>query len=273
MPIGFDDTTNETQEYKDFIEKFKPKKTTDDCYTPPNIYEVVRNWAMNEHGLEGRPVIRPFFPGGDYEAEEYPEDCVVIDNPPFSILSQICRFYDKRGIDYFMFAPSLTLFSTNSGKSNYVVSGSGITYENGATVATGFVTNLGTNRIVLSPTLAHQLAEANRENTKPATELPKYTYPDNVVTSALLHKFIKKGVELRIPREEAAFVRALDHQREKGKAIFGGGFLLSERKTAEKVAIEGEVAEKTAAEKWRLSAREREIIAGLRPEMNNDWMR
>ena len=39
--IQFDDTTNETREYAEFIEKFKPKKTTDDCYTPGNIYDVV----------------------------------------------------------------------------------------------------------------------------------------------------------------------------------------------------------------------------------------
>ena len=28
-------------EYEQFVEKFKPKKTTDDCYTPPEIYEVI----------------------------------------------------------------------------------------------------------------------------------------------------------------------------------------------------------------------------------------
>ena len=31
--------------YEEFVEKFKPKKTTDDCYTPPGIYAVVRDWA------------------------------------------------------------------------------------------------------------------------------------------------------------------------------------------------------------------------------------
>lgn len=25
----------ENKEYETFVEKFKPKKTTDDCYTPP----------------------------------------------------------------------------------------------------------------------------------------------------------------------------------------------------------------------------------------------
>lgn len=28
-------------DYDSFLEKFKPKKTTDDCYTPANIYEAV----------------------------------------------------------------------------------------------------------------------------------------------------------------------------------------------------------------------------------------
>ena len=27
--------------YQAFVDKFKPKKTTDDCYTPENIYKVV----------------------------------------------------------------------------------------------------------------------------------------------------------------------------------------------------------------------------------------
>lgn len=90
--IQFDDTTNESKEYAEFIEKFKPKKTTDDCYTPGNIYDVVLSFAVKEYGLEGREVLRPFYPGGDYENTDYPDGCVVIDNPPFSILSKICAF-------------------------------------------------------------------------------------------------------------------------------------------------------------------------------------
>lgn len=26
-------------EYEGFVDKFKPKKTTDDCYTPPAVYQ------------------------------------------------------------------------------------------------------------------------------------------------------------------------------------------------------------------------------------------
>ena len=33
------------EEYQKFVDKFKPKKTTDDCYTPANIYEAVLSWV------------------------------------------------------------------------------------------------------------------------------------------------------------------------------------------------------------------------------------
>ena len=84
------DDTKENEEYRAFVDKFKPKKTTDDCYTPPNIYEAVKTWVVNEYHIsKDTPIIRPFYPGGDYEHYDYPEGCVVIDNPPFSILSKI----------------------------------------------------------------------------------------------------------------------------------------------------------------------------------------
>ena len=276
--ITFDDTKNESAEYAAFVDKFKPKKTTDDCYTPPNIYEAVLGWAVREYRLEGRQVLRPFYPGGDYESEEYPEGCVVIDNPPFSIVSKICRFYEERGVDYFLFAPALTLFSTAAGSSNYIVVDAGITYENGATVQTGFVTNLGPYRVHLAPELHELLKLENAKNTKPEAELPKYEYPDHVITPAHLQRIVKRGVGLRVLREDATFIRALDSQRERKKAIFGGGFLLSERAAAERAAAERAAAERAAAERaaaeraaaeranvhiWELSDRELACIQEL----------
>ena len=100
------------ESYEEDVEKIKPKKTTDDCDTPPAIYEAVKDWAVKEYGIDPAKVVRPFYPGGDYERFAYPEDCVVLDNPPFSILAKILRHYDKRGIAYFLFAPTLTLFSS-----------------------------------------------------------------------------------------------------------------------------------------------------------------
>ena len=52
-------------EYEAFVEKFKPKKTTDDCYTPENVYEAVAGWVADEYGRDRAGFLRPFWPGKD----------------------------------------------------------------------------------------------------------------------------------------------------------------------------------------------------------------
>lgn len=49
-------------DYGAFVEKFNPKKTTDDCYTPPQVYEAVRDWACGEYGIDPSKVVRPYYP-------------------------------------------------------------------------------------------------------------------------------------------------------------------------------------------------------------------
>jgi hypothetical protein len=69
---------------------------------------------------------------------------------------------------------------------------------------------------------------------------------------------------LTIKREDSQYVRYLDSQKEYGdKAIFGSGYLLSEKAAAEKAAAEKAAAEKAAAHVWELSEREWEIIKSL----------
>ena len=247
-----------SEDYEKFVDKFKPKLTTDDCYTPQNIYEAIRDWAVKHYGLQGAPVVRPFYPGGDYEHEPYPDGCVVIDNPPFSILSQICRFYTERGIQFFLFAPALTLFGIAAGTCNYLPMSCRITYENGADVRTSFVTNLGDWKIETVPELWRRVDELNTQNTcKGAAELPGYTYPDCVMTPIRIAP-TAKWQALRVRAEDASFIRALDAQRDHGKAIYGAAFLLSEKAAAEKAA-----AEKREQFVWALSDREKEIVAAL----------
>ena len=38
--------------YEEFVEKFKPKKTTDDCYTPSEIYEVIKDWVCKRYNID-----------------------------------------------------------------------------------------------------------------------------------------------------------------------------------------------------------------------------
>jgi hypothetical protein len=254
--------------YEEFVDKFKPKLTTDDCYTPPAVYAALTEWIdANIMPLDGVQVLRPFYPGGDYEHADYPEGAVVIDNPPFSILAQIIRFYADRRIPFFLFAPTLTLFSACVAERpdvTFIVPAAQLTYDNGASIATSFVTNMlsdGT-KVWMPSGLRGRLEEACKP---PLYEkwggLPVYVYPDNVISSALLGVITKGSRDLRISRDECTYIRRLDSQREAKKSIFGNGFLLSDKAAAAWAAAR----EAAAREKlvWPLSERERDIINKL----------
>lgn len=248
-------------DYEAFVDKFKTKKTSDDCYTPPLVYEAVKRWVdENMMSLEGVEICRPFCPGGDYENYDYPEGCLVLDNPPFSILSQIKRFYHERGIKYFLFAPSLTLCSSGAQDETYVVSGYDIEYANGAKISTSYVTNIESEaRLIVSGTLsdmikaAEKQAKAEKDEWRPSV----YVYPETVTSAALLQKISCRGggVDLRIGKDECQFIRRMDSQAAKGKTIFGNGWLLSESAAA--------AAARANAIEWELSDREKEIIKRL----------
>lgn len=215
-------------DYDGFVEKFKPKLTTDDCYTPLQIYEIIKTWAVEKYGLQGRSILRPFKPGGDYEAEEYPEGCVVIDNPPFSILRKIKDFYIANHVDFVLFAPTLTLFSSTDNAVNYVQVNAPIRYHNGAIVNTSLVTNLGDNFIETAPDLRRRIVETQKKSPiKANTASKKYVYPEHVISSALLDKYVKHVQPFVLKRSEAYFVKTLDSQRAAKKGIYGGGISLA----------------------------------------------
>ena len=147
-PIVFHD-------YESFVAKFQNKeKTTDDTYTPPEVYDAVLAYVRSIYPMEGKEILRPFYPGGDYEHAEYPEDGVVIDNPPFSMFTKICKFYSERRIPFFLFGPGLTIFSCLKYCSAVVVA-SQIRFHNGAVVKCNFATNLlGDVLVTISPELS-----------------------------------------------------------------------------------------------------------------------
>ena len=240
------------EEYEAFVDKFKQKLTTDDCYTPPAVFDAVRDF-VDQHitPLKGKTVVRPFVPGGDYEHYDYPANGIVIDNPPFSILSKILRFYHDNSIPFFLFAPSLTLFTAPDCDLTYIVTSADVEYENGASVLTGFITNLVAGlRIWVCPELGKAIADAQADEDKTKQQC---IYPDNIVTSAILGKIAKRGVELKIPKVACEYIHESDSAKEQGRGLYGGGFILAERAAAERAA----------ATKLLLSDRERAIIARL----------
>lgn len=248
-------------DYDGFVDKFKPKKTTDDCYTPPEVMEVVNAYVEKRWGLDRSRFVRPFFPGGDYENADYPDGCVVVDNPPFSMLARIKRFYLERRIPFFLFCPSLTAFNSWDERCDVIVCDAFITYENGANVRTAFVTSLPTDCVAENePTLGSEISRVSDVLGKRGKKkLPKYIYPDSVLTAARLQWLASHQTELKVRRGECCKIDSLDAQRAEGKAIFGGGLLLSERAAAERAAAECAAAERAAAERWQLSDRERRM--------------
>ena len=231
-------------DYDGFVEKFKPKKTTDDCYTPPAVYEAVLEYVdRNVTPLEGRDVARPFWPGGDYERHEYPQGCIVIDNPPFSITSQIVRFYVRHGIDFFLFCDGLTCthLSNVPQVALHIVNKS-VVFENGAQVMVAFVTNVRPHgeRIVLAGELEAALRVACKQ---PNKEKKKLVYPPEVVSGALLKKYVSLGRNVTISETQCAPIA-------RHEAPFGGGFM---------------VTSQVAYELERERERERERLTERRP--------
>lgn len=259
MGLATSQNKEKFEDYEGFVEKFKPKKTTDDCYTPPLVYEAVADWVANEYKLDKTKLVRPFFPNGDYEKMDY-SGGIVVDNPPFSILSKIVRFYVERDIKFFLFAPTLT--SCRYGDFCTVLPiGVDVEYENGAVVCTSFVTNLEPHKIRArtSPTLYKAIDEANRANKATLkNHIPKYIYPLELVTTAAIYSYARYGIEFVVPRSSSVRVSALDSQRADKKTIFGCGWLVSEQVKAER----------EKAERWTLSKRELEIIAKMTQAQN-----
>lgn len=254
------------ESYEDFTEKFKHKMTTDDCYTPEPVYEVVRRWAVREYGIDESRIVRPFYPGGDYEHYEYQKGCVVLDNPPFSKLKTIIRFYDEREIDYFLFAPTLTILSTiaNTGAAG-IVSAIKVKYENGATVNTSFVSNMEPALVRSAPVLRNEIKRAQREQKgrKTPAKRPdgqRYEYPEEVLRSMDIEAYSKAQIDFRVPREDGMIIWRLDEQRAAGKELFGRGVLLSQKGHKARAAADARLREARKVIRWELSERERKII-------------
>ena len=260
------------EEYNEFLEKFEQKKTTDDCYTPDNIYDVVADWVAEKYHKRREDFVRPFYPGGNYQAFHYKPESVVVDNPPFSILAEIVDWYAEHNIGFFIFAPGLIALNYATRPTvTIVISHASVTYENNATVRTSFLTNLEDPSIVAftAPELHDRIEEINKLNQKALhAELQVHDYPEEVANIARLGYIAEHGQRYVVKRDEATFIRALDAQKEQGGGIYGGALLCSvnaaaERAAQEKAAEERKRHEDARANRWKLSDREAAIVQAL----------
>ena len=255
--------TSNNPEYDAFVEKFKPKKTTDDCYTPPEVYNAVANFVANEYALDKKKFVRPFWPGGDYQRYEYGPDSVVVDNPPFSIITSICKWYQDNGIKFFLFAPALTLFnSIRHDGVCAVVSNSQIVYENGAKVRTEFLTNLDSAKVRTAPALTRALEYVEKaRQAKP--KLPVYHYPVECLTWSKVALLARGYSDFKLVPKECKVIRVLDSQRPHKKNLFGAGVLIGEAAQERYKTAMNNYKRETYV--WQLSEREKEIVKTLSP--------
>lgn len=209
-----------SENYDEFVEKFEPKKTTDDCYTPPAIYEAVKDYVLDKwEDLEGYKIERPFYPGGDYQkdAESYDDKTVVIDNPPFSILSKIVDYYIEHNIKFFLFAPTLTALTYANRDITIVAINEDIIYENKAKVKTCFITNMESPyKVIWCQELHDKIVEAQPHRMK----FPKTFRDPGVYT---MTDFIRE-------KRSVKKVDVIEHVRKnsKGKTYFGTALHIKE---------------------------------------------
>ena len=243
-------------DYESFIAKFTDKpKTTDECWTPRDVYEAVVKYVGEVYPLEGKQLLRPFYPGGDYEAAEYPADGIVIDNPPFSIFSKIVRFYLDRDIPFFLFGPALTMSCVCKYGVTAVFTGENIRFSNGAVINISFISNLFGDIVAMSaPRLGELLAACASQNIK--ANLPSYSYPAELLRPCELQTMASDGVEFAVRRSECRIARTLDNMP-KGKNLFGEAFL-----TTTSIGKAKEKAKERAKDviPVQLSDRERSLI-------------
>lgn len=250
------------EDYDGFVNKFKAKKTTDDCYTPPTIYEIVKEWTVQKFGLQGCEIMRPFYPGGDFINERYGKNCVVIDNPPFSIMKKICDWYNEHGVRYLLFCPALSSLYSNA---TFVAVRTQIRYENNAQVNTAFVTNMAGGLIAMTaPDLSKALnEEIKRLRADSVKVCRKVAFPDSVLRVFDLQRLAHNGVYFEVSQSEGVVCsKVCDY------SAFGNSILISEgckqrRKVAEIEARNNTKREVEEKELLRLSYSDIEIINKL----------
>lgn len=201
----------------------KKKRTSDDIMTPEANYEAVKNWAIDRFGLEGKRIVRPFWPGADYTTEEYDDDTIVIDNPPYSIERQIIRWYCQHNVRFFLYCNGLTAIHCYTTKSETLPVGLVLVKDsiafNESMVNVGFVTNLlEPGQLLLSGTLNDAISKSQKRMNRGK----KRSYPEHIYTAAALGKLGRDGIDTMVQMN-----KYVTHTPD-GRHIYGGGIRIDD---------------------------------------------
>ena len=260
-------------EYQEFVKKFEAKRTTDDCYTPDVVYDAVADWVASEYNVSRANFVRPFYPGGDYQKEKYKTTDIVVDNPPFSIMSEILKFYKANGIKFFLFGPHLTLFSNTSADFTCLPIGVPVTYKNGANVNTSFITNMEPEEIRFrsEPRLYAAVKAATMEYRKEiSNKQADYAYDKHLFLTSHLCTMSLLGYDFKVTREESELISKLHSQEGKDTAIFGHAYIVSEAAYQRRMEFEKERAQREA-EKLLERAKQKEEQTTIWPMSDVEW--
>lgn len=197
--------------------KYNSRKVNDEFITPPEVYEIVKNYFIKEFNIDETKtrIIRPFYPGGDFEKEDYSGDCLVLDNPPFSLESVICDYFEERNIKYILFAPTKSLF-THTGNHGYVELGLPILYSKKPEINTSFITNLCKD-IRTAPSLYYNLREEEAKRLNKKIQ-PKYIYDKKYKRFYDYTVMNKKGIKYSVDNYKMKYI--LSNQNEEKVNVY-----------------------------------------------------
>lgn len=228
--------------YKYCITNGRNINTNDECYTSPEVYDTALEYAVERYHLRGKHIVRPFVPSGNYQQYVYGKNDVVIDNPPFSMTTEITKWYINHDIPFFLFINGLYAVSTSRGihgKATVIATNATVSFYHkpkNKAVKLGFVTNLEPKNIVIRGDLALN----NKLNSLAKKTLNKFKYPENVIRNSDILKAICRGVELELTTYNSLFEDNLDYNKEhKLNAVHGGCYIVDDNVYDEyKAAIE-----------------------------------
>ena len=251
--------------YKYCITNGRNINTYDECYTSPEVYDTVLKYAVERYHLQDKHIVRPFVPSGNYQQYVYDENDVVIDNPPFSMTTEITKWYINHDIPFFLFINGIYAVSLSRGlhgKATVIATNANVSFyhkPNNKVVKLGFVTNLEPKNIVIRG----DVALTNKLNSLVKKKaLNEYKYPENLIKNSDILSAIRRGVELQLTTNNCLFEDNLDYNKEhKLNAVHGGCYLVDDNVYNEyKAAIE---KDPLCTHHVTLSEREKAIIEKL----------